>query len=43
MFVVGYTEGGAPYGHVEWTDIGAEDSTDGAGGPIASDETLEPF
>jgi len=43
MFVVGYTEGGAPYGHVEWTAIGAEDSSDGGRGPFASDQTLEPF
>jgi hypothetical protein len=43
MFVVGHTEGGAPYGHVEWTAIGAEDSSVRGGGPIASDQTLEPF
>jgi hypothetical protein len=43
MFVVGYTEGGAPYGHVEWTGIGAEDSKDGGRGWIPSEERLEPF
>jgi hypothetical protein len=43
MFVVGHTEGGAPYGHVEWTAIGAEDSSFRGRGPIASDQTLEPF
>jgi hypothetical protein len=43
MFVVGYTEGGAPYGHVEWTGIGAEDSVDGGRGWIPSEERLEPF
>jgi hypothetical protein len=43
MFVVGYTEGGAPYGHVEWAAIGAEDSSDSGRGPIASEQTLEPF
>jgi hypothetical protein len=43
MFVVDYTEGGAPYGHVEWTGIGAEDSVDGGGGSIASEESLEPL
>lgn len=42
MFVVGYTEGGAPYGHVEWAAIGAEHSSDGGRAPIA-DQTLKPF
>ncbi|MGH9226144.1 MAG: hypothetical protein ACR2KK_08820 [Acidimicrobiales bacterium] len=43
MFVVGYTEGGAPYGHVEWADTGADGSTDGYREVIASEESLEPF
>jgi hypothetical protein len=43
MFVVGHTEGGAPYGHVEWTGISTEDSADGGGGSFASEESLEPF
>ena len=37
MFVVGSTEGGAPYGHVEWPAIGFID-----GAPRASYED-EPF
>jgi hypothetical protein len=43
MFVVGYTEGGAPYGHVEWTGIGGEDSVDGGGGSIAIEESLDVY
>jgi hypothetical protein len=43
MFVVGYTEGGAPYGHVEWTGIGAEDSVDGGGGSIAIEESFDVY
>jgi hypothetical protein len=43
IFVVGYTEGGAPYGHVEWTGIDPEDSADDGEGSIASQESLEPF
>jgi hypothetical protein len=42
MFVVGYTEGGLPYGHVEWSDIGGEDSKDGGRGWIPGEERLEP-
>ncbi len=43
MFVVGYTEGGAPYGHLEWTGIGAERSGGGGRGSILSKDSPEPF
>ena len=43
MFVVGYTEGGAPYGHLEWTGTGAERSDDGGRGSIPSKDSPEPF
>lgn len=43
MFVVGYTEGGAPYGHVEWTGIGAQGSADDGRESIPNEENLEPF
>jgi hypothetical protein len=43
MFVVGYTEGGAPYGHVEWTDTGAQRSADFGRESIPNEENLEPF
>ena len=40
MFVVGYTEGGAPYGHVEWP---SRVFIDGDGAPRERDEDAEPF
>jgi hypothetical protein len=41
MFVVGYTEGGAPYGHVEWpTDFLLIDRD---GGPLPHVQDLDPF
>ena len=40
MFVVGYTEGGAPYGHVEWP---SRVFIDGDGTPRERDEDAEPF
>ena len=40
MFVVGYTEGGAPYGHVEWP---SRAFIDGDGAPRERDEDAEPF
>jgi hypothetical protein len=43
MFVIGYTEGGAPYGHVEWTGIAAEGSADARRGAIPTEGGLEPF
>lgn len=42
MFVVGYTAGGAPYGHLEWTGIGAERSDGGDRGSIASKDRAGP-
>lgn len=44
MFVVGYTEGGAPYGHLEWTGIGAAGrSEDGGRGSIPDEDSPEPL
>ncbi len=40
MFVVRYTEGGAPYGYVEWTGQGSVGSD---GGPIPCEHGVEPF
>ncbi len=40
MFVVGYTEGGAPYGHVEWTTAALVDHDDAS---IPGEEGPEPF
>lgn len=40
MFVVGYTEGGAPYGYVDWTAWGSfidQDST------LIGEEEALPF
>ena len=43
MFVVGYTEGGAPYGHVDWTGIDGEPLVDDGAAPIPAEESAEPF
>ena len=43
MLVVGHTEAGAPYGHLEWTGIGAERSDHGGQGSIPSKYSPEPF
>jgi hypothetical protein len=40
MFVVGCTEGGAPYGHVCWTNPSLLDHN---AAPIADEEGFEPF
>lgn len=43
MFVVGYTEAGAPYGHLEWTGLGAVRSDDGGRGSMPAKNSPEPF
>jgi hypothetical protein len=42
MFVVGYTEEEAPYGHVQWTGIGGHGSADDGRESIPNDENLKP-
>jgi hypothetical protein len=43
MFLVGYTDGGAPFGYVEWNSTGLDASFPDDEGWIASEDGVEPF